>query len=129
MRLRSFHSGVCALVGVGIVGLAVASACLISENGSPYLIDGGALGACSGQEAREIPASSCPKVTCCSATAFALCLGTSYSDCSCALLDGYTLVNAAGRPVDADIDLGGECGSPDSGADGPSEGGESAGHG
>ena len=130
MRLRSFRNGVWALAAMGATAVAVASACLVSEDGSPYLIDGGDLGRCSGQVAKEIPASSCPKVTCCSKTAFALCLGSSYSDCSCALIAPFTLVNASGRPVDADIDLGGECGAPDAGAEaGPSEGGEPAGHG
>jgi hypothetical protein len=130
VRRRSFRNGVWALVVTGAMAVVVASACLVSEDGSPYLIDGGDLGPCSGQVAREIPATLCPKVTCCSKTAFALCLGTSYSDCSCALIAPFTLVNASGRPLDADIELGGECGAEEGGTEsGPSEGGEQAGHG
>jgi hypothetical protein len=122
-RLRQRY-GVSALWGaVGFAAL-VASACLVSQNGSPSLIDGGALGTCKGNEAKVIPASMCPNETCCGENAFALCLGTSYSDCSCALLDGSTLLSASGEPMDAaDVDLGGDCGAADAGEEGGSEGG------
>jgi hypothetical protein len=97
----------------------VASACLVSQNGSPALIDGGDLGTCSGYQAKVIPASMCPNQTCCGESAFALCLGTSYSDCACTLLDGYKLVSATGGPIDAAaVDVGGDCPASDAGEDG-----------
>jgi hypothetical protein len=125
VRWRSLHSGAWAL-GACVLAAAPVSSCLVSQDGSPYLIDGGDLGACSGTEARAIPASSCPNVACCGQIAFALCLDGHYSDCSCTLLGGYTLVNASGQPTDASIDVGGECGaSAEGGEGGGAEGGAS----
>jgi hypothetical protein len=114
-RFRHRH-GVWVSVGaasVAVIAAVVASACLVSQDGSPYLIDGGGLGACSENEAKAIPASMCPNALCCGAVAFALCSGSSYSDCSCTLLDGSVLVNDA-----AEIPMGGDCGEEEGGAGG-----------
>jgi hypothetical protein len=109
-RRRLVRCGAAGLLACAI-GAVAAPGCLVSQDGSPYLIDGGDLGPCSGNEARVIQASTCKDVPCCGELAFALCLGTHYSDCSCTLLPGYVVVNSAGASVDANIDLGGDCAS------------------
>jgi hypothetical protein len=77
------------------------AACLVSQNGSPSLFDGGSLGPCDGNLARQIPVTECPG---CSSedggTAYAQCNGTSYNDCTCEITCGFTLVDDQGKPVD-----------------------------
>jgi hypothetical protein len=79
----------------------LAAACLVSQDGSPFLFDGGALGACTGNVAKEIPTNQCSG---CSSVeggkAYAQCTGTSYTDCTCVITCGYTLLNDEGKPAD-----------------------------
>jgi hypothetical protein len=93
MRLRTVLGVTC----IAASATMLAAACLVSQTSSPYLYDGGSLGVCTGNVARQIPVNQCPG---CSSEdggqAFAQCTGTAYSDCTCQVTCGYTLLNAQG---------------------------------
>jgi len=95
--------------GVVSAGL-VAVAC--SSEPAPRYLDGESLGACTGFYAREIPADKCKG--CPGSSAYALCNGNSFTECTCDVPSDYSLdagmVDAgAGSqlksfvPLDADI--------------------------
>jgi hypothetical protein len=130
MRLRLAAGTVCVIGGLGLFSVLVASACLVSQDGSPYLYDGSALGPCTGNVAKAIPGATCPG--CDGSTAYVQCVGSSYSDCICGLpLCGYSILSSAGKEIDdgsvgcatEDAEGGGEAGE-DGEADGTGEAGE-----
>jgi hypothetical protein len=92
MRLRHVLGplSVAAMVALLIV------ACLVTKD-SPYAFDGGSLGSCTGNVAREVSLAECP--VCAvdgGGTAYTQCIGSNYNGCTCQLTCGYTLLNADG---------------------------------
>jgi len=92
------------MIGPFVLLAAVAlviAACLVSQTSSPYLYDGGSLGPCTGNVARQIPTDQCPGCSSeDSGVAYAQCTGTSYTDCTCVITCGYTLLDDQGNPAD-----------------------------
>jgi hypothetical protein len=138
MRLRLAAGTVCVLGGLGLLSVLVVSACLVSQDGSPYLYDGSALGPCTGNVAKAIPGATCPG--CDGSNAYVQCVGSSYSDCICGLpLCGYSILSSADEEIDdgsvgcatEDAEGGGEAGEGGEGgeADGTGEAGEADGAG
>jgi hypothetical protein len=85
MNARPLALRVCACALVAFGAVAVGAACLsgsvinLLEN-VPF--DGGYLGPCSDGAVKTIPAQDCPG-TCSGANATAICVGTSFGECSC----------------------------------------------
>jgi hypothetical protein len=85
MNARPLALRVCACTLVAFGAVAVGAACL---NGSVINLlenvpfDGGYLGACSDGAVKTIPAQDCPG-TCSGTNATAICVGTSFGECSC----------------------------------------------
>ena len=85
MNARPLALRVCACALLAFGAVAVGAACLtgsvvnLLEN-VPF--DGGYLGACSDGAVKTIPAQDCPG-TCSGTNATAICVGTSYGQCSC----------------------------------------------
>jgi hypothetical protein len=81
------------------------------SDGSVSPLDGQALGIgpCSGMVALAISSAECPSL-CAGSIAYALCEGTSYSECACTVPKGYTLavlesgLHEAGSESGADVD-------------------------
>jgi hypothetical protein len=121
MKVRSFVRSALAC-GLCIGGAAgVASACTGSDPTAVYFDggrtyrDGGSHGYCSGSQALEIAADDCSGCT--GSTAFALCNGASYTECACAIPNGYSLDGGfidggQGEPAKGVIGFGGGAGLP-----------------
>lgn len=98
MRLRHVLGPLSAAATVAVL----IAACLVTEE-SPYTFDGGALGSCIGNVAREIPLDQCP--VCAvdaggTGVAYTQCLGSTYNGCTCQVTCGYTVLNADGTVSD-----------------------------
>jgi hypothetical protein len=111
MKVRSRLVVRSVFIGVVAVGGAagVVSACSRESLAKPF--DGESLGYCSGPQVHEIhPASDCQGCT--GNTAYALCNGSSYDECSCGIpedysLDGGEIDSGQGPPTVGVISFGG----------------------
>lgn len=94
MKVRPSVRSVCACVLAFAACAGVASACSGAEPTANYF-NGSDLGYCSGFQVQEIRAAECGHqeggVNCPGTTAYALCNGTSYTECTCEIPAGYSL--------------------------------------
>ncbi len=92
MRVTLFMRSVLTCVLAFAGGAWIVPACSGTEPTAMYF-DGASLGYCSGFVAYEIPARECGGGTaaCTGHVAYALCNGTTYSECACEIPSGYSL--------------------------------------
>jgi hypothetical protein len=76
-------AGLLAIGGTAVVPFAC------NGQPEPKPFDGSSLGYCSGSQVAEIQAEKCSD--CGKGTAYALCNGTSYTECACQIPNGYSL--------------------------------------
>src|SRR5580658_2302771 len=86
MRVGAAVAAAGALAGTGIAAVGMAAACRTEPN--PEYYEGGALGYCSGFTAKPLAAGECRG---CNGEAFALCNGSSFTECACELPSDYSL--------------------------------------
>ncbi len=99
---------------VGFVAGGGATSIAVSCGGepTPSYFDGKSLGYCSGSQVAEIRADECEGSGCGGSIAYALCNGTSYTECACSIPSGYELDGGAidspqGNPATGVVGFGG----------------------